>query len=228
MATRKNTPANSEPSKVSTHDLNGIEGWEELESDERDTVRSETIELDKALLAAGKARLAIGEHLFNVCSILKPKRMFNKYLLALNWTSRASAYRYIDLYTAVKEILPEPFVEQANLRGMERFNLKRLEETPPPNTKNVVAINEYLDTIAASAPQEPSTDANVLKKEVFNAFDIRFQRLPPAGRSRSSFVLSLVAMMLGRAGFSDAQSIMPAAVPAGYRGAAVQRPRKAG
>lgn len=227
MATRKALRSASAelPSKVSTHDLNGIEGWMELEKSEQDIIRAETVSLDKALVEAGRARLAVGEHLFNVQEILKPKRMFNKYLIALNWTSRASAYRFIDLYLAAKNILPAPVMEQAMLRGTERINLKRIEETPPPTTTNIVAINEYLDTITSATPQEPTTDANVLKKEVFNFFDTRFSRLPAAGRSRTAFALSVAGMILTRAGFTAAQTVAPVPIPVSYRGT-IGRPRK--
>jgi hypothetical protein len=224
MATRK-ASASAEPSKVSTHDLNGIEGWDELEKSEQDIIRSETVSLDKALIDVGRARLAVGEHLFNVQEILKPKRMFNRYLTALNWTSRSSAYRAIDLYSAAKNILPAPVMEQAMLRATDHLNLRRLEENPPPRTTNVVAINEYLDTVTASTPQEPSTDVNVLKKEVFNIFDNRFQRLPAAGRSRTAFALSIAGMILYRAGLTGPQTVTPVPIPAAFKGV-MGRPRR--
>jgi hypothetical protein len=213
----KSLATTGEPAKVSTHDLNGMDGWAELERSEQDLIRAETHKLDDALIAAGNARLAVGEHLYNVQEVLKPKRMFNKYLVALNWTSRASAYRYIDLYTAAKTILPAPVLEQAMLRGIDRFSLKKIEDNPvPAKTANVVVINEYLDTITAVTPQVPSTDADVLKREVFNFFDTRFQRLPAAGRSRHSFALFIAGIILSRAGFDSAQSIKPIPIPAAF------------
>lgn len=210
------TKAAVDPTHLSIHDLMSIEGWEELESSEQTTIRSETVELDRQLIVAGQARLKAGEHLFNIREILKPKRMFTRYLDTLKF-SRASANRYIDQYTAAKDLLSGPVMQQAMLRGVDRISLRKIEETPPPNTDNVVAINEYLDTITSPTPQEPETNPALLKKEVYNTFDNRFQRLPTAGRTRTAFALAIAGMILTRAGFTTAQNVAPVAIPEDYR-----------
>lgn len=216
----------ADPTHLSVHDLMSIEGWEELESSEQTTIRSETVELDRQLIVAGQARLKAGEHLFNIREILKPKRMFTRFLDTLKF-SRASANRYIDSYTAAKDLLSAPVMQQAMLRGVDRISIRKIEETPPPNTDNVIAINEYLDTITAPTPQEPETNPALLKKEVYNVFDNRFQRLPTAGRTRQAFALAIAGMILTRAGFTTAQSVTPVPIPEDYR-STFGRPRKTG
>lgn len=221
--TRKSTTS-IDPSTISVHDLPSIEGWDALEPSEQATVKAETISLDKALIAAGNARIVVGEHLFNIREVLDPKRMFTKFLTTLSF-SRASAYRYIDTYTAAKTLLPEAVLKQAMLRGADHISVKKVEASPPPQTTNVVTINEYLDTISAPTPQEPQTDPALLKKECYNFVHTRFQRLPRAGRSRSAWLHSLLGMLLAELGVSSPQTIEPTAIPSDYR-SSLGRPRK--
>src|ERR1700686_2880747 len=88
------------PSTISTSLLASLEGWSDLPSTEQQTIESEYISLYDSLKSLSVARLAVGEHLSNIRSILEPKRLFNKFLDSQTSLSRATAYRYIDLYTA--------------------------------------------------------------------------------------------------------------------------------
>lgn len=207
------------------HDLNALTGWDDLEASEQTKIKQETIALDKALLTAGNARLAIGEHLFNVQQILEPKRIFTAYVLSQTAFSRATAYRYIDIYTAAKTILPAPVLRVAMLRGSDRLNVKLMEATPPPRTNNVVKINEYLDSMEKSGPrlvETASPDAS--KKDCYNYVHLRFQRLPNSHKTRSAWIHSLAGMLLAELGVSGTQTIEPVAIPDGYK-AVRGRPR---
>lgn len=201
------------------HDLNALTDWDELTTAEQTTVKQETIALDKALLTAGNARLAIGEHLFNVQQVLEPKRIFTAYILSQTAFSRATAYRYIDVYTAAKTILPAPVLRVAMLRGSDRLNVKLMEVTPPPKSNNVVKINEYLDAMEKPGPRlvESNNTPTQLQKECYNYVHLRFQRLPNNSKTRSNWLHTLAGMLLAELGVSGAQSIEPVAIPDGFR-----------
>ena len=200
-----------------SHDLVTIEGWDKLESSEQQTVKTETTNLDKALIESGKARLSIGEHLFNIREVLEPKGMFTKFLNCCTRFSRASAYRYVDMFTAASQILPSPVMQQAMLRGTEKINLKAVKASPPPKTTNVTQINDYLDKIQAPVREAAETNPEVLKKECWMKIHSAFQRLPNNSRTRSAWIHSLLGMALTELGVSGAQTVTPVAVPDTYR-----------
>lgn len=202
------------------HDLNALTDWETLSSSEQTTVKQETAALDKALLQAGNARLAIGEHLFRIREILEPKRMFTQYILAhSHLRSKATAYRYIDIYTAARTILPAPVLRIALLRGNDKLNIKLMEATPAPKTTNIVRINEYLDEMERPGPRlvENDNTPTQLQKECYNYVHLRFQRLPNNSKTRTNWLHALAGMLLAELGVSGAQSIEPIAIPAGFR-----------
>lgn len=202
------------------HDLNALTDWEELTATEQTTVKQETAALDKALLAAGNARLAIGQHLYRIREILEPRRMFTQYIVAhSHLRSKATAYRYIDIYTAAKTILPAPVLRIALLRGNDRLNVKLMEATPAPKTTNMVKINEYLDAMEKPGPRlvESDNTPNQLQKECYNYVHLRFQRLPNNGKTRANWLHSLAGMLLAELGVGNAVSIEPIAIPEDYR-----------
>lgn len=198
------------------HDLTKLEGWESLENAEQQTIKQETKELDSALLSAGAAKLSVGEHLYNVREVLKPKRMFEKYLKTITGFSRATANRYIGTYLAAKDILPAPVMKVAMLRGMDSINLKLAKANPLPKNANVVVINEYLDSLERGSPrQENGTDPESTKKESYNFVRVRFHRVP--NRAKAAWMRSLISILFGEMGVSGPQSVEPSAVPEGYR-----------
>lgn len=209
--------------------LQNIEGWAELTADERLTVKEETALFNKAMLQAGKARLAAGQHLYHVREILKPKRMWEQYLASTHF-SRATANRYIDTYTAAKTILPAPVLKVAMLRGNDTINAKLIEATPPPKTGNVVAINKWFDKLEtgkSNKGEDRDNKPDSLKRECYQFIHSRFQRLPHNSKTRAAWVHSLSGMLLAELGVSGAQSIEPVAVPESYRPRPKGRPAKA-
>lgn len=226
MTTQKQTKAAAQATaklvaKPLTHaNLATIDGWEKLEPNEQTLVRDEALALDTALELEGKAKLSVGEHLYNIREVLEPKRMFTKFLTSLHrGFSRATAYRYIDMYTAAKTLLPEPIIKAAMLRGANRINVKAIEASPPPDTTNVVKINEYLDSIEHPfRAHTPESNPEVLKKECVNFVTSRFERLPRAGRTRPAWMVSFLGMCLAGAGYTTPITVEPVAIPEYYRG----------
>ena len=85
--------------------LTTIHGWEDLSEREKQIILKETTELNQAIVAFGRARVAIGEKLLNIRNVLEPKRMFTGYLKSVPFNiSVATAYRYIEIYTEVKSV----------------------------------------------------------------------------------------------------------------------------
>lgn len=218
MTTRKlNQPKAVQPS---TSNLTTIEGWDTLTKEDQGAVREEALALDVALEAEGKAKLEVGEHLYNIQEVLTKtdKRIFTRFLESLHRNfSRATAYRYIDLYVAAKNLLPGPVMEQAMLRGTNRLNVKRIEAMPPPRTNDPVAINEYLTQM-----ERPSTyvPADVVpedsKRDAVNTVVRAYERLPRAGRVRSAWMRSVVAMLLAASGNTEPVTITPVPIPESY------------
>lgn len=204
-------------SDLPAHDLATLSGWASLSSSEQRTIQQSTLEVDRGLRQAGAARLAVGEHLFRVREILEPRQMFTVYLLNCFEFSKASAYRWIEIYLAAKTILPAPYVRVAMLRGTDKLNVKRIASNPPPKTTSVIKISEYLDAMEKPIPRVNTTSNEDLQKEAFNFICNRFQKVEGDDRDRVGWLHSLVGMLLAVAGIGSPQSIAPVAVPEGFR-----------
>ena len=211
-----------------TIDFSTMKGWDGLESAEQQSIKTETAALAKALEVSGRAKLAIGEHLFKIQQILEPRRIFNRYLKTLPFgLSRATAYRYIDNYTVARTLLPAPVMKVAMMRSTENLNLKMVEATPPPKTQNVTKINDYFDRLRTGPKlvEAKSQTPDALKKDCYNYVHLRFQRLPNNGKTRSAWIHSLCGMLITEMGVGNPISVEPVAIPDDYR-VSRGRPRK--
>lgn len=195
-----------------------LEGLESLSTEEHVAVSRALVSLLESLKSLAVARLAVGEHLYTIQQVLEPRRIFTKFLNAQTHLSRATAYRYIDLYVAAAENLPTPVMDVVMQRGVDTINLKRVEKNPPPKTSNVVKINEWVDSIQKPETREPSASSpETLKRECYNFVHARFQRLPSTGKARAAWMTHLMGMMLTELGVSSPQTIEPQAIPAWFR-----------
>lgn len=217
MTTKKNTNGGN-GGNVNGYDLASIKGWADLEKNEQALIRQETVEVDRARAQIGDGKMAAGEHLFRIREILEPKRIFTKFLTTIN-LSRATAYRYIDLFTETRNVLPAPYLKQVMLRGTDRINMAAIAASPPPSTTNAVKINEYLDEMEKPGPRivPQPRDPETLRKECVNFVQSRFQALPKAGRVRPAWMRQFLGMCLTISGETQAVTIAPVAIPEGYR-----------
>lgn len=209
-------------------DFSTMKGWDGLEAAEQHSIKAETAALAKALETSGRAKLAIGEHLFKIQQILEPKRIFNRYLKTLPFgLSRATAYRYIDNYTVARTLLPAPVMKVAMMRSTENLNLKMVEASPPPKTQSVTKINDYFDALRAGPKlvEAKSQTPDALKKDCYNYVHLRFQRLPNNSKTRSAWIHSLCGMLITEMGVGNPISVEPVAIPDDYR-VSRGRPRK--
>lgn len=211
-----------------TLSLQSLTGWDKLETTEQSTVSDETIKAARSLADIGKSKLSAGEHLAAVEAILKPRRIFTQYLNTVFHLSRATAYRYINLYKAAKTVLPAPVLEAAMMRSDDRLNLALIKSGPkPPRTTNVVKINEYLDNLQRGprlVSAEASKTPEDVKKAMFHASSLLLRKV--SGRQKASILHSVVGMLLTEIGVSNPMSFDPVAVPDTFR-ATRGRPRKA-
>lgn len=209
-------------------DLTAIAGWEKLQTSEQATITTETMQIASCLHNVSQAKIAVGEHLSKVREILEPKRLFTVYLKTMFHLSKATAYRYVELYDTAKSSLPELILQAAMMRPDDRLTVKAIKDAPkPPRTTNVVKINEYLDSIQARKPitvvrQESSPES--VKKAMFHSAHLLLARI--AGKQKQAVLSDVVGMLLTDIGIASEQRFSPQGIPDSFR-ATRGRPRKA-
>jgi hypothetical protein len=208
-------------------DLTLISGWSNLQSTEQTLITTETLAIATCLQSVSQAKIAVGEHLSKVRVVLEPKRIFTKYLKTMFHLSKATAYRYIDLYEAAKSALPANILQIAMMRPDDRLTLRAIKDAPkPPRTTNVVEINQYLDKLAQRKPAEHSAKerkAEDVKRAMFHASHLLLAKLQQ-GREKKAVLLDVFGMLLTDAGITVDVTIKPVAIPETFR-AVRGRPR---
>lgn len=210
-----------------TNRIEEFAGWENLEPKEQQTVRLESETIAEALLMENQSRVAIGESLGAVRSILQPKHMWIAFLKEKFHMSRATAYRYIEEYEAVSKALPKKMMSIAKERGL-KIRPQSLVRNPPPVTADTEEIVHYLERLERPTVVNPprEQDSDMLLKECVNFVRSRFSRLPNNQRAKTAFIRSLIGMMLSTFGISSEVSYGPVAVPDHFK-AVRGRPRLA-
>lgn len=208
-------------------DLTTISGWSKLQAQEQSEITTETMAIATALQNVSQAKIAVGEHLSRVRTILEPKRIFTKYLKTMFHLSKATAYRYIELYEAAKSVLPAPVLQVAMMRPDDRFTVKAFKAAPrPPRTTNVIKINEYLDSIQrkhGTTHVERKAPEDV-KKAMFHSLRLLLSKVPT--KQRTMLLIDVIGMVLTDAEITSEIRIAPKAIPDSFlvtRG----RPRRA-
>jgi hypothetical protein len=207
-------------------DLSMLSGWAKLQSNEQAIMTEQTQAIAAALHGVSQAKITVGEHLSKVRDVLEPKRIFTKYLKTIFHMSKATAYRYIDLYAAAKTVLPAPVLEAAMMRPDDVFTVKSLKAAPrPPRTTNVVKINEYLDGLQhQKGPRlvAERKSADEIQKALFHSASLLLSKLPKT--KKLAVLASVTAYLLSEIG-AEEMSIKPVAIPESFR---IQRgrPRK--
>jgi hypothetical protein len=189
-------------------------GWSKLEPNEQTTINTESSKLAEALHQEARSCLAQGEHLFNLRSVLEPKKMFITFLDEIFAMSRATAYRRIDLYLAATKKMPANVLEMAIQKGT-KITPKLLESNPPPKTTDPVEISTYLSTFKTTRVPVDKSSETILK-ECVNFVSTRLALLPSHHKTRAAFMRTLVGMLLTRFGVSAAQSFSPVAIPSDF------------
>jgi hypothetical protein len=201
--------------------LDTTKGWNKLKESEQKVVRDETKALTEALNLKTESELEVGRHLTELRKILEPKRMFISHLDTNFGMSRATAYRYMELYTVTKKKLPKPVLEVAMRRGYRPVQLKIIENNPPPKTSDPIVIGKYLDKIERM-PREVKPEAtphnpDTLLKECINFASSRFDKLPRNSKTRIAWVRSLIGMLMTKFGLGTEQPFEPLAIPDTFR-----------
>lgn len=222
-------------------EFNKIKGWDGLNNEEQKLVVTEGQQLAVALLQFGHSRIAIGEHLTKLRSILEPHNMFERFLKNFHFSKR-TAYRYIAGFENAKAMLPENVVKVALSRGYAIIGdtqtkplgiyTDAVAKLPPPTNPTVDQASTWLDqveqvrkkarsegttsivtSITSAVPQNP----DVLLKECYRFINVRYKKLPINHKSRAAWVRSLVGMLLADLGVSGQQSFAPMAIPEEFR-----------
>jgi hypothetical protein len=220
-------------------------GWDKLNPDEQSTTIEEGELLAQALLSYGKSRMAIGQHLTKLRSVLEPHNLFTRFLKNFHFSKR-TAYRYIAGYENAKARLPEAILNVAMARGVNIIGeseikplgiyTEAVKKLPPPAHPTTEQANTWLTQVeqvrkdtktAASAGfvMPAPIDTTMALKESFRFISSRYKRLPSNSKVRSAFVRALVGMILTELGVAGPQTFSPTAVPEDFR-AQRGRPRE--
>ena len=199
--------------------------WSVLTSSEQRTMLLETQALTEEMVKFGMSRLAIGEHLLNIRSVLEPKRKFVSFLKTQCRFSKATAYRYIETYMRVRDNVPDLVLRTAIARGYDVIDMTIIEKLPPPKTQDRTKIVKYLERIEEARRNERSTsqdpelqyDAETLMREALNFVSMRFGRLPEDKKIRTRWVGRLIGMMLSELGSTEEQAFAPVNIPDDFR-----------
>jgi hypothetical protein len=196
--------------------LENSKGWDKLSDTERNALRTETQEVQHAVQMEAQSKLAIGEHLSKIQDILGPKRLFVSFVDHNFGWSRATAYRYIDMYKIGKRMLPEAFLEEAIARNtpIREDVLKSLPAIPQTTDKAV--IRQFLHDNLENVPNQPTqinTDYNSLLKEAFNFVVSREQRVAGNQRQKNKWHSDFIGMLLTKWGIASPTTFNPIAVP---------------
>ena len=206
--------------------LESFAGWAKLAPKEQQVVRRAADSVTHALLQEGQSKIAIGESLEAIRTILHPKHLWMKFLKTQFHMSSATAYRYIEEYQAVVKALPKTVLAVAKERG---FKIKpgAVFTNPPPVTDNVKEIVHYLEKMERPTVVNPpqTVDSDMLLKECVNFVRTRFERLAGNGKTKTAFIRALIGMLLSTFGISSSASYEPIAVPGHFR-AKLGRPLK--
>jgi hypothetical protein len=228
------------PDALAVQTFNSLAWFEKLTPEEKNAVQAEGRALSQALLQYGRSRLAIGEHLSKLQAILEPHSMFSRFLKTFHFNKR-TAYRYIAGYNNAKAKLPEPILKAAMARGVNLIGDNEMKplgiytaaaaKLPPPSNPTDTQATTWLDqieqvrrdtraeehTLDAGLTLITNQDPQTLLREVYRFVNLRYRRLPNNSKTRTSWVRSLVGMLLSDLGMSTQQTFAPAPIPEGFK-----------
>lgn len=214
--------------------------WDRLDEQEQKAVKTEGEQLAIALLNNGRSRLAIGEHLTNIQSVLEPKKLFVKFLKNFHFSVK-TAYRYMNGFKNAKRELPEKILSAAMARGYNMIGesekkplgvyTSAVRQLPPPSNPTPEQANQWLDSVEQvrkktkatpvtefapeiqSVPQDPQT----LLKECYRFVENRFKKLPDNARERGRWIKELVGYEMTIAGIEKSTAFLPKNPPEDFK-----------
>jgi hypothetical protein len=203
-------------------------GWEKLSPSEKKVVRAETEAADQAFLAHNQTRIATGQHLARIQSVLEPKRLFLAFLEGFcrkHDISQRTGYRYIDDFKAVAERVPEQVLNDAVKNGVElagRAAKKALSTAPPVSASATrKESEEWLETVAQKRKEARVDAANqtMTPKEsilaIVKVYNSQFKQLG-TDRTKRRFLEETVGALMTITGLGSATTFYPVAVPEGW------------
>jgi hypothetical protein len=204
--------------------LTTTDWWGDLSPSEQRTVLIETQAINQERVTIGMSRLAIGEHLAKVRSILKPKRIYGRYLRSQFRLSTASADRWIQIYEETKDDVPEIVLRTAIAKGYDVIDTEMVKRIPPPKTHDRHKIVQYLEKLDEARREEQRAsladheyDYETLMREALNFAGLRYSRLPEDMRTRHRWRKQFISMFLAETGATEEISFAPLPVPESLR-----------
>lgn len=202
------------PRSTAIPELDDLRGWNKLNPQEQSTVQKESRSLAESLYSEGKSRLAIGQHLQTISSILAPKKLFDNFLRRHFHMTKSTAYNYINLWKAAAKDAPKPVLDIAMTRNYRVINRPQIFKTyPPPKTTNPEKIIQYLDRLETRKPKIVTIHKNRdgLLKQALHSVEVCFEKV--AVKERADFARTLIGMEMTRFGFGVEQTFKPLPIP---------------
>jgi hypothetical protein len=199
--------------------LESLKGWDKLDEKTQQTALEEAGYVLQWIQNENHSRAEVGKHFIELRKLL-PKGMFLAALRDTFHMSRATAYRYIEMYESISKKLPKPVLDVVLRRAYRPSQIKRIEDNPPPKTSDAIRIGRYLDKLEKTpveVKQEPQADTDMLLRECINFVTSRYSRLPNNSRARAAWVRSLVGMLMTKFGIGAEQRFEPMAIPEKFR-----------
>jgi hypothetical protein len=203
-------------------------GWEKLSPSEKKVVRTEAEAADQAFLAQHQTRIAIGQHLQRIQSVLEPKRLFLAFLEGFcrkHDISQRTAYRYVDDYKGVADRVPEQVLNDAVKNGVElagRAAKKALSTAPPvAATATRKESEEWLDTVAQKRKEarvDAASRSMTPKDSILAIVKMYNSQLKQLGtdKSKRRFLEETVGALMTITGIGNVTSFYPVALPEGF------------
>ncbi|HEX5426608.1 MAG TPA: hypothetical protein VFW94_23875 [Candidatus Acidoferrales bacterium] len=191
----------------SSEGISEIRTWVQSSSLLNDTERAEVINGTASIMECipriGKDRDTLARDLIAVRQILKPKRMWDRWLSFHTWerfgVSRATAHRVIDSYIDRRVLNPSPALKSGMLPPPQRLALKKPPATVSASGREIKGRwRGEISSYQAAA-------------ETFRAWRTRIGAVP-AGERKDSLD-RLVSAQLAYLGMSTPHTFHPAAVP---------------
>lgn len=198
--------------------LETLTGWDQLQQNEQEKVKNETIAAQEDRKSERESRLSLGKRLLTIRTILEPVGAWVEWLKNVFHMSVATAYRYIENYEIVSKKVSKKLLTMALNLGFE-LPARKLETARPPKTDDPEENLRFLERINNSSKgkvivvEHPPDE---VLKLLLNEFVLGFKRLPKIPRTRASSFERLVGMMMTQIGITAPRTFEPCAVPEKY------------
>lgn len=218
-------------------------GWfKRMDDDTKAAVEQETEQLSSAMLNAFRSKLAMGQHLGTLQSLLEGN--FVKYLRNFGM-NQSTCYRYIAGFRNAAAVLDKRILDVAAARGINLLGdtedrplgvfTAAAKKLPPPKNPDAEKASQWLDNLNIVRKQlkaagtdgkgkpeveyvaEKEVDPQHAAKEIYRVFRSRNGALDKNPKTKRNFLHFVVGLFLTEQGISNPTTFEPVAIPDDFR-----------